>query len=543
MLDGTRVMTSCTLTSSSDKILPQYRTIVLQEGEARSLGRTEFNLPKEEAKRISRSQMSVVFQDGKVVVTQLGVNPGGVLQGGSFTSLEQKQTATLSSGDSLCLLLRSFQFQVNIQGLPPKNPLKRKADVPSRPVCSYDPACYRKNPQHFQEFAHPSLEGNKKQKLENEMITPQKPKTEATKVAIAPMIQDSDDEVDYQKSKTGINKAVKTPTIRDSDDEMDSQKSKTGISKAVKTPTTQDSDDEMNSFITPQKPKIEPKTQSTKTDPQKKPTKLESATTNTNQPKRSRPNQIAEDTPNEKAPVKKNRAIALEAIRSAVMKGHEEGKATTTTTSNRPRVILPNDSSRYSILFPPLSSGSRGLPSHLVSRISSEAIYKFLESHKEMKHLKLTMVVPRDTPDSTEFFKNLDKSESRYHVEMIDGDITTPKSSLGFPSCFVVSETNWRLKPVTPMSRQLQAAAGKKFGDTAKALHKVGKIGGAFPVPVETDSPLHSEGVFWLINVVSPNLNPQKVDAVADEKAAVELLKETYDAMLLTFIQLLKENK
>jgi hypothetical protein len=157
---------ACTLVSLSAQILPQYKTIKLSEGDKVTLGRNQFNLGKEEAKRLSRNQVTLEFNEGRLTVTQvgstalvsthvqLGVNPGGVIQKGKFCSLEQKQQATLKNGDTFCLIIQNLQFQVNLpsqeeeppqQQPTPPNPLKRKAESskPDLPVCPYDGRCYR----------------------------------------------------------------------------------------------------------------------------------------------------------------------------------------------------------------------------------------------------------------------------------------------------------------------------------------------------------------------------------------------------------------
>lgn len=35
--------------------------------------------------------------------------------------------------------------------------MKKNDVIPTKPVCSFGKSCYRKNPQHFQEFDHPWL--------------------------------------------------------------------------------------------------------------------------------------------------------------------------------------------------------------------------------------------------------------------------------------------------------------------------------------------------------------------------------------------------
>lgn len=105
--------------------------------------------------------------------------------------LEKGCKRKLNSGDIFCLLLHNFQFRVRVDAPKPEpklnpepksepvNPLKRKAETEDpRPVCEYDGRCYRlphtlatcssfrKNPQHFKEYAHPSMENPKKQKVD-----------------------------------------------------------------------------------------------------------------------------------------------------------------------------------------------------------------------------------------------------------------------------------------------------------------------------------------------------------------------------------------
>jgi len=103
-----------------------------------------------------------------------------------------------------------------------------------------------------------------------------------------------------------------------------------------------------------------------------------------------------------------------------------------------------------------------------------------------------------------------------------------------------VNESNWRLKSGgAPINKAVHNAAGAEFTSMTKRYYPVAEVGGAYPVPLSASSPLLvGEGVHWVIHVVTPNINPAKSNAIANEEIAHNLLKATYEKLFDTFFEL-----
>jgi aprataxin len=97
---------------------------------------------------------------------------------------------------------------------------------------------------------------------------------------------------------------------------------------------------------------------------------------------------------------------------------------------------------------------------------------------------------------------------------------------------------------------RLNIALHKAFG-TANELHdliqqvyprEVPEIGKAYLVKVPEAHPLHqTKGLKFVVNILGPNMNPNRLDYLdGDYELGEKLLEKSYDAMFLSFSQLLK---
>jgi len=214
------------------KIKEGSRVVMLNKDEPRWLGRGDIF---DKNTQISRKQIEIKFDGKFVVIQQLGVNPGTVTIDGNPVLMEKGKSYNLKPGDTFTLLLELYKFKVEYTGtstidshvgipaigknngdfkkIPDKDdegfsllqtknphpkqmanlasvgenksvinspPKKRKftEDTKVKPNCKWGDQCYRKNPEHFQKYAHPHL--SKKPKTEHENFSQKEQKKTTT---------------------------------------------------------------------------------------------------------------------------------------------------------------------------------------------------------------------------------------------------------------------------------------------------------------------------------------------------------------------------
>ncbi|KND00810.1 hypothetical protein, variant [Spizellomyces punctatus DAOM BR117] len=124
---------------------------------------------------------------------------------------------------------------------------------------------------------------------------------------------------------------------------------------------------------------------------------------------------------------------------------------------------------------------------------------------------------------------------------VIQGDISRMHTSQGLACRAIVVETSWRWKPsATASCKAVHERAGVELMQSAKQLYpKPAEIGKAYPVPVESTSPLFmDEHVEQVIHVVGPNLNPKRPDCLSNDDDAVAKLETVYKAIFNSFADL-----
>jgi len=202
--------------------------------------------------------------------------------------------------------------------------------------------------------------------------------------------------------------------------------------------------------------------------------------------------------------------------------------------------IPPGTKGRGTLAFPSLATSTHNFIPKKAAKILVSVVYNFLNLHQDKK-IKLMLVEKRSSPVLTAISKYMNNSEPRFQTipgkELV---LTKLKSLLNNPACFIVNETNWRMKPGgTEINKMVHEAAGPEFSNDTKSQFNTGAVTGAYPVALSANSKLfQEEGVHWVIHVIPPNMNPNKPDLITDMEEATKLLEKTYWNMLECFYEL-----
>jgi len=207
-------------------------------------------------------------------------------------------------------------------------------------------------------------------------------------------------------------------------------------------------------------------------------------------------------------------------------------------------IPIPKDKKgRATLAFPSLATTSHNFDPKMATKILLKVVYGFLGEHP-MEKLKFMLVEKKGAPVLEYLSKYMDNNEPRFGT--IVGKelfLTKLQTAAQKPACYIVNEANWRMKEGgTEINKLIHLAAGPHFSATTKSHYNTGAVGGAYSVPLSADSRLfHEEGVFWVIHVVPPNLNPKYPDVIGDVEEAGKVLEKAYRNMVECFYELWKK--
>lgn len=151
-----------------------------------TIGRGDFDIQE---KKCSRKQISIIRNtDNSNYIVCNGVNPSYLKKNDQefFVQMVKDQNYPIENGDCFSMIYESFTFQVMVESKikqtvvkPPtsttnddkkrkvienegnKGDEKKKKKDEQLPICPHGPSCYRKNPNHFEEYSHPWKNENK----------------------------------------------------------------------------------------------------------------------------------------------------------------------------------------------------------------------------------------------------------------------------------------------------------------------------------------------------------------------------------------------
>ncbi|TPX72371.1 hypothetical protein SpCBS45565_g00458 [Spizellomyces sp. 'palustris'] len=358
-----------------------------------------------------------------------------------------------------------------------EGPDDRLDDVDSRRVCKYGQSCYRKNPLHFAEFAHPWLDKDSSQ-------------------SNAILKKSGNSAGDVKTRGSSRSSTTRKVSYRDEDDD-DGVNEKDGSSNIPN-----------NSKIASPVTRLPPVLSSSSVEDK---------------------DADQGDPADKKIPVNTNTS-------GDTSQSHEDARQ-----SRQPNNKRVDDSNHTNhgvdrIAIASISTTEGQFDVDKAAECASKIIREFLSLPA---WLNVECVLVDANPAILNQFHQRLADLPRFRV--IQGDISRMRTSQGLACWAIVVETSWRWKPsATASCKAVHERAGVELMQSAKQLYpKPAEIGKAYPVPVERTSPLFmDELVEQVIHVVGPNLNPRRPDCLSNDDDAAAKLELVYTEIFKSFADL-----
>ncbi|KAJ3158744.1 hypothetical protein HK101_001233 [Irineochytrium annulatum] len=510
-------------------------------------------LLKSDNKRLSREQAHIRYslQSGQVFFKQTGTNSSQIKRAIEpvVKVTSKNHEYVLKHGDAFWLdqLENDYKFvlrvikdddnrghgrvsDTDVTDLDEPSVTKKESNPDRRKVCEYGEKCYRRNPDHFRDFAHPWLDekdgrnGKRKGRVggggDGKGSAAKKMKgnvdgdrgggrdwTSAVKRlggdvkgSEAKKIKVGDDAGGFVRDAPWAKRPV---LLEDSDDEEELIRQP--VAKREPTPVIPSPTRHSNAYETVPSSfgsaKGSPPPKSEATTPAEK-TKTPAGKSSPLQPM---------PAPTPPKPATKLPAASSSSSKSAAAKAAER------LFEDPQKLTEPT-----AIAFSPLGTIENQLDPLESAQCAVEVIKRFLAKNTD----DLVKIYVVDNNDVT--VNALKKSR----------DVSHMKTEMGVECRFVAVESNWRLKHDTTFaSRKVHERAGPTLAIALKEQHpKTAKIGEAYAVKVPDTSPLLlEEGVHHVIHVVAPNLNPSRPDPIKDLAQVAPQLTSAYEALLDSF--------
>jgi len=385
----------------------------------------------------------------------------------------------------------------------------------NKPLCRYGENCYRKNPQHLEEFFHPP-KPTKPQKSAPSQSTKQKDESKPTPTPAAARKYSFDEDSNKNGKEPELPLYQIPRSVSSSGSQAKSQgdspkKSLSIVPSSVPTPPVTsakrpdkrvDSDDDLLDLIAPTKSKQSP------------PSKPSTSTATTTKPPR---NIFLEDDEDD-------------------LQHKYKGKQMDTTNDQGNNV--DGASQVFHLAFPSYSTLYGNFDKVEATTVAKEAIEEFLKKHTH-QNIKLTMVIDPEEPENYAIMKNQHIQDPRFNLML--GDLSRIRSKHEIQDCgYVGNEATWRLKETGPnVNRRLHQAAGPVLLEETKKLYQAGQLAVAHPVKLPSDCALTlHEGIHHVIHMVSPNMDPKHANLIEDPSNGPVILKQTYDELFACFFNL-----
>ncbi|KAJ3187763.1 hypothetical protein HDU85_006156 [Gaertneriomyces sp. JEL0708] len=360
---------------------------------------------------------------------------------------------------------------------------RRRAAV--KQVCRYGTACYRRNPVHFAEFAHPWLDKDHE-------------KQEATGVSSS-----SASAIDNNRSTNESRSLARHPSSgkRKSSNDEDEENFDT-------------TDDEAS---TPRKTVL------------KKARPEPDNGSPLSPPSPHRPHQSSNEALS--SPVIKPRS-PVDAPSVTPPSASPSPQQTTATDERQDPENTPRSSKFVRIAIPSIGTAEGHIPIEQAAVCASTVIRQFCNTHSERYNFELLLVDP-DTSVLDEFKQHLN-GVTQFRTLQAD-DISILNTQHDLPSQVLITEMSWRWKTsATAGCHQIHHRAGTCLMERARELYpKAATIGTAYTIPVPTSSPLHQdERVEFVVHFVAPNMNANRPNCLSGIHMAIKQLESTYRAAL-----------
>ncbi|KAI8921853.1 hypothetical protein DFJ77DRAFT_444408 [Powellomyces hirtus] len=159
------------------------------------------------------------------------------------------------------------------------------------------------------------------------------------------------------------------------------------------------------------------------------------------------------------------------------------------------------------------------------------------EFRQELDRKNLNLILIDDDEATLSAYRKALPDEPRFRVEK--GELATIRSASAIDVQAIVVETSWRWKAsATAVCRQVHRRAGPSLLEKTHVLYTTpGEVGKIYPVDVPHESPLFTdEAVEKVLYVVAPNMNPLRAHCLSSADEAVDRLRVLYSAILEYFV-------
>jgi len=400
--------------------------------------------------------------------------------------MDKDSSYAIGSGDVFCLLsTEDYKFIIkNIEEN--NNPLKRKREddmdievvrSKKKKVCKYGEKCYRVNPAHLEEFDHPWK--NIQPKLTDDISIKEE---DLTNISYSKKIESDKLTFDFTKENNEDNKFVLDLSLK-----MDIDNDKIPESNGIENIQSKKNINYLSkNYIKKEETKIIKKVQ----------TKIPLI-------------KIHEEQSNENDNLN-DMSINLDLIGS------------------------------LSIAIPVLGTNGSNIDPEIAVEAALKNASSFLQKYNQSK-IEIFFCAKDNSP-CLNYFKSLKNGEDRIKLISHHEYPIIIMKSLNYPCCTIVNETNWRFNPKgSGINQLIHNKGGPSFSKKSKEKYNIAEVGNAYPIIIDTDSPLFLDGIQCVIHALPPNMNPRRPDPISSIEKVIELLNQSYTNIFTTFAQITKQ--
>ncbi|KAJ3319541.1 hypothetical protein HDU76_000518 [Blyttiomyces sp. JEL0837] len=548
------------------------------------------NSPGIDSKRCSRQQVQVRYcqETGRVEIIQLGANNSYLKRGGSGPeAMTKNHPYTIRDGSSFWLLENEFKFTVSIKKLisdsddeksenevksavssqrgsrsssPVRNGTGSKGSGSSsnKPVCMFGTSCYRKNPAHHEEYAHPWLQKSSTDKpASKEKEKPKdepKPKSRSS-TSDAPITSSiSSLAVSSLPRPTPVgglsslprptpanNTATKTPQQQVRPKPPATASTSNSTSTAKKSGgffETDDMDIDHVGFGSRRSSGSGSasgsgsgggaKGNEVHREREESPDFFETAVASRSQDKSNSQGSGSVKAKRVRADDDDVEIVSLPTKR----KSSEEmdvdmalaPKRTSATTS---RLAFSSIGTREGMI-------SVDKAAECVAKVISEFLHSLNETNVEL-------ILADDDFKAVSAFQRQPELSAAKEFKIYQCDNIAKVNDQNLDCHIIAFETNWRLKPESTVhGRRVYDVGGADLARETKRLFPApARVAETFVVPVPSSISLNSvNGITHVIHVVGPNMNPNRPDAIKDEATALTQLASAYKNVFGAFARI-----